>query len=300
MVQSSNTSRTSSSPAGWRSYPPELFFLVSAIAQYSGAVIAKKLFTTVSPGTVAWFRVLSAGIALVLVTRAWRLEWSRERLQSAAVFGIATAGMNLFFYLAIERLDLGIGVAIEFIGPISVAAVRTRTTRNAIAVVSAAAGVLVLAGLQFSSGDPLGLFFMLCASACWAGYIVFGAKVARSGSGGLASLGVGLLIGALVISPFGAFNSGVVWSDSELLLKCVAVGMLSSAIGYGMDQLILTRMSTRRYAVMLALLPVTAVFAGLLFLNESLEPLDLVGIALVLAGVVLQERDGAETLPSEG
>jgi inner membrane transporter RhtA len=260
--------------------PPELFFVVTAISQYTGAVIAKRLFTEVAPGTVVWFRVLTAALMLVLVTRAWQRTWTRQSLRAAAVFGIATAVMNLFFYLAISRINLGIGVAIEFIGPITVAAVRTRTSRNWVALSLAAVGVLLLAGLQFSVGDPLGVLLMLGASACWAGYIVFGSRMAKSGDGA-AGLGVG--------------GSPEVFASARLLLLCACVGMFSSAIGYGVDQLIHRRISTRRFAVLSALLPMTAVLAGVLFLDERLHGLDVVGVLLVVAAVLLQEREPAST-----
>jgi inner membrane transporter RhtA len=277
-------------PAG--AIPPEAFFIISAVAQYAGAVIAKKLFNEVGPGTVAWFRVFTAAIALTIFSRAWTRTWDRAALISAAFFGVATAAMNLFFYLAIQRINLGIGVAIEFIGPISVAAARTRSGRNWAALLLAATGVVVLAGLQFSVGDPIGLLFMLCASACWAAYIVLGSRMAKS-SNGLAGLGVGLFVGALAIAPFGIGGSAEVFTSPRLLLLCACVGMFSSAIAYGVDQFTLKRISPRRFAILSALLPVTAVFAGLLFLDEDLGVLDVVGVSLVVLAVLVQEREGA-------
>ncbi len=288
----SSTMSTTADAIPFRNVPPELFFIVSAVAQYSGAVIAKKLFSEVDAGTVAWFRVATAAIALTVFSRAWTRTWDREALKSAALFGIATAAMNLFFYLAIQRINLGIGVAVEFIGPISVAAARTRTGRNWIALALATSGVLVLAGLQFKLGEPLGLFFMLCASACWAAYIVLGSRMAKT-SNGLAGLGVGLLMGMVVIAPFGVSDTAKVFGSPRLLLLCACVGMFSSAIAYGVDQLTLKHISPRRFAVLSALLPVTAVLAGLLFLNESLSALDIVGISLVVVAVMVQERDGS-------
>ena len=63
--------------------------------------------------------------------------------------------MNLCFYLGIDRLPLGKSVVIEFIGPIAVAAWFTRTRRNTVALVLAAAGVVILSGVEVG-GDPLG------------------------------------------------------------------------------------------------------------------------------------------------
>ena len=186
--------------------------MLSATAQYIGAVIAVNLFDQVNPATVAWFRVIGASIALIAISsrrlfhRHHRQKWTRQDFIAMTVFGVATALMNTFFYLAIDRLPLGKGVAIEFIGPIAVAAVRTRSRRNAVALGCAALGVAVLSGVEIR-GEPLGLLYIFLASAMWATYIVVGSRVAQQNRG-VSGLGVGLAIGALVITPVGASTSG--------------------------------------------------------------------------------------------
>ena len=276
--------------------PPELLFVVSALGQYCGAVIAVGLFDDLAPASVAWLRVIGAAIFLLAFSfKSLRLDghWSRQQLISLSLFGISTALMNLFFYLAIQHLDLGKGVAIEFIGPITVAALRTRTRRNAIALVLAVIGVVILSGLELGN-EPLGLFFIFLASIMWALYIVIGSKVA-SFDRGVSSLGIGLLIGALFIAPFGAPSSGPAFSAPWILATCFLVGILSNAIGYGIDQFTLRRIPVRRFSLLLALLPVTATIFGLLFLNQVPSITDLIGISFVLSGVVVQQRD---TLPA--
>lgn len=276
---------------------PEALFVLSAIAQYVGAVIAVGLFDQVEPQTVAWFRVIGAAIALVAVSRAWRERWTRAELGAAALFGIATALMNLFFYLAIERIDLGKAVTIEFIGPIAVAAVATRSVRNAVALLFAIAGVVVLGGGEIE-GNAVGLLFIGLASAMWAAYIVIGSRVARLDRG-VAGLGIGLAIGALVIAPAGAPWSGEVWTSPRLLALCLLVGVFSNAIGYGIDQFTMRRIPIRRFSLLLALLPVTAAFIGWLVLDQRPSGIEAVGIALVLVGVMVQEREHLAPLEAE-
>ncbi len=269
--------------------PPETLFLISAISQYIGAAIAISVFDQVAPETVTWFRVIGAAVALLVVSPGFRHGWTRRQLLGTAVFGIATALMNLFFYLAIARIDLGKSVAIEFIGPIAVAAATTRTPRNAGALALAVIGVVTLGGVEIAD-EPLGVLFILLASALWATYIVVGARVA-SANRGVAGLGVGLAIGALVLTPIGAPSSGPVWVSPMLLLLCCATGVFSNAIGYGIDQHVLRRIPIRRFSVLLALLPVTALVVGWVALGQEPSALDLIGMGLVLAGVAIQERD---------
>lgn len=272
---------------------PEALFLLSAVAQYVGAVIAVGLFDRVEPQTVAWFRVMGAAVALLAVSRRWWSGWTRQQLVGVALFGVATALMNIFFYLAIARIDLGKGVTIEFIGPIAVAAATTRTGRNALALVFAVVGVCVLGGVEIDDGNTAGLAFILLASALWAAYIVIGSKVAQ-GDRGVAGLGLGLAIGTVVTTPVGAPWSGPVWIAPSLLVLCLLVGVFSNAIGYGIDQFTMRRIPIRRFSLLLALLPVTAALMGWLFLDQPPSTIDVVGIALVLAGVAIQERDEIE------
>lgn len=272
---------------------PEVLFVISAIAQYVGAIIAVGLFDRVEPQTVAWFRVMGAAIALLAVSRGWRSGWTRPQLAGVALFGTATALMNTFFYLAIERIDLGKGVTIEFVGPIAVAAATTRTGRNALALLFAVAGVCVLGGVEVDAGNTAGLAFILLASAMWAAYIVIGSRVAQVDRG-VAGLGLGLAIGAVVTTPIGAPWSGPVWVAPSLLALCLLVGVFSNAVGYGIDQFTMRRIPIRRFSLLLALLPVTAALMGWVFLDQPPSTIDVVGIVLVLAGVAIQERDRIE------
>ncbi|MTA15452.1 MAG: EamA family transporter, partial [Actinobacteria bacterium] len=270
-------------------FSPEALFVVSGISQYTGAVIAVSLFDDLGPATVAWLRVVGAALVLLLIARRGLRAWTRADLAAAAVFGIATSAMNLFFYLAIDRIDLGKSVVIEFIGPIAVAAVFTRNRRNTIALLLAVAGVIVLGGVEIDS-EPLGLLFILLASAMWAAYIMVGRRVAAQ-ERGLAGLAVGLTIGALVLAPIGAPGSGEAWTTPAWLLAGLGVGVFSNAIGYGIDQHVMRRIPVRRFALMLALLPVTAMVVGFLALDQRPSWVDLAGAALVIAGVLVQERE---------
>ena len=273
--------------------PPEFLFVVSAMAQYAGAVIAIDLFDDISPATVAWIRVLSAALILLAFTaRQNHPRWTKHDLAWAGAFGTATALMNLFFYLAIDRLPLGKGVTIEFIGPITVAALRTRSVRNTGALLLAAIGVVILGGVELGN-EPLGLVFILAASVMWAGYIVMGSRVAL-GDRGVAGLGIGLLIGGFLITPFSLTDAGTAIAHPHFLLLCALVGLLSNAIGYGIDQTTLRRIPVRRFSVLLALLPVCASLFGFLFLDQTPTAIDLIGMALVLTGVAVQERDEIE------
>lgn len=280
---------------------PEALFAVGAVSQYLGAATAFELFDELGPGTVALLRVAGAGAVLVLLRRSWRRRWSRTELAWTAAFGAALASMNLFFYLAIERVPLGNSVAIEFIGPIAVAAFGTRTLRSGGALALAIGGVVALAGFAPPEAQ-LGALFSLIAGALWAGYIILGHRVARAGMA-VDGLGVGMLVGALVISPVGIIDGlggagglGAAVGAPMLLLGGVAAGVLSNVIPYGIDQLVMQRLARARFALLQALLPVTATLIGLVWLSQVPSVREAIGIVAVIAAIVVnRESDPAAT-----
>ena len=275
---------------------PEALFAVGAISQYLGAATAVELFAELRPGAVALLRVAGAGAVVVLLRRSWRRHWSPVELAWTAAFGAALAAMNLFFYLAIERVPLGNSVAIEFIGPIAVAAFGTRTLRSGGALALAVGGVVALAGFAPPEAQ-LGALFSLIAGALWAGYIVLGHRVARAGMA-VDGLGVGMLIGALVISPVGIVGGdgglGAAVGAPLLLAGGVAAGVLSNVIPYGIDQLVMQRLARARFALLQALLPVTATLIGLVWLSQVPSVREVAGIVAVIAAIVInRESDPA-------
>lgn len=273
--------------------PPELFFISSALSLYVGASIAVTLFDRMPPGAVALIRVAAAAVILLGWRRPWRRTWTAAEYRAAALFGVATAAMNLTFYLAADRIDLGAGVAIEFIGPVVVAAIGTRTRRNIVALALAAAGIVVMS--TFATGvERTGIAFAIAAGAFWGLYIVLGRRVAVAGSG-IDGLGAGLAVGALVIAPFGVGGLGPIADEPWLLAAGVCVGLLSGAIPYSLDQIVMTRIPRERFALLLALLPATATLVGLVLLGQVPSVRELLGIALIVTAIGLRDRTGERT-----
>ena len=268
---------------------PETLFVLGGISQYLGAAIAIGLFDQMSPGGVALFRVLAAALILIGFKRSWRRSWTKQNFLWAGAFGAALALMNLFIYLAMDRLPLGNAVAIEFLGPIAVAAIGTRTLRSAIALFLAALGVLVLAGVQ-GDGTILGVIFALLAGTMWAAYIVLGHRVAKDGLA-VDGLGVGMLIGAVVICPVGLSQVNIAFSDLKILALAAGAGVLSNVIPYGIDQFVMRSITRARFAFLQALLPVTASVVGFLSLSQSPSWLETLGITSVILAIVISGSD---------
>jgi inner membrane transporter RhtA len=292
--------------------PAPALFLVSGLAQYGGAALAVALFAVVPSPTVAWLRIAVAALVLLAWRRPWRLRWTRAELGTAAAFGVVLGAMNVAFYVAIDVLPLGTAVAIEFLGPVAVAAVTGRTWRERLGILVAAAGVVALAGVELRTGGEGsvgGLVAIGVAAACWAGYILLGRRVAvarpeggavadpRPRPDGFASLAVGMATGALVGAPFLAGPAAPVLADAGLALTVVGIAVLSSVVPYALEQVVLRRVSAATFAVLLAMLPATAAVVGAVALRQWPHGWEVVGLACVSAAIVLTATRRAPAPP---
>jgi inner membrane transporter RhtA len=267
--------------------PAHAYFLVSAVFHYLGPAFAVLLFARVDVLGVAWLRIASAAVVFAAWRRPWRffasLRWSDRGVLAA--LGTVLALMNVSFYLAIARLPLGTVGAIEFLGPIALAALGARTARNLLALALAVGGVYLLADVRLA-GQPVGFALAFANCALFVLYIVLAHRIAQRGPGaGVDGLGAAMLIALLVVTPIGAAGAAPVFSSPLLLAAGVGVGLCSSVIPYVTDQLAMTRLSRASYALLLSLLPAAATLIGILVLRQLPRPLELLGIALVVLGV---------------
>ena len=268
---------------------PEVLFIVAAVSQYLGAALAFSIFDNLGTSTVATLRVLGAALILILLRRSWKRSLKDLDMFWTASFGIVLAGMNLCFYLAIDNLPLGNAVAIEFLGPIAVAAAGHRSVRNLVALIVASLGVLLLAQVT-SEGTVTGVLFALAAGTLWGFYIILGSKVARTGAH-LDGLGIGMLIGGLAIFPSSLHTIGRAFDSPLLMLVALSTGVLGNVIPYGIDQLVFRRISKTRFAFLQSLLPATAACVGILVLRQKTSIGELLGIGLIIFAIGLRGKE---------
>lgn len=270
--------------------PAPALFVVSGLTQYVGAALAVGLFASVTAAGVAWLRIAVAALVLIVWRRPWRRRWAGRELALVAAFGTTLALMNVFFYLAIDRLPLGTAVAVEFLGPVAVAAA-TGGRRERAGIALAGLGVVLLAGITLEVGGAqarLGLLAIGAAAACWAGYILLGRRVAVTD--GVTRLGVGMAAGALVLAPVLATRAAPVLGSARLALAVLGVAVLSSVIPYAIEQVVLRRVGAATFAVLLATLPATAAVVGAVALAQLPHPVELAGLALVSGAIALTAR----------
>jgi inner membrane transporter RhtA len=277
--------------------PAPVLVLMSIASVQVGSAIARTLFDDLGAAGVTLLRLAIAAVVLAVATRPRLRSWSAAAWRAAALLGVVMAGMNLIFYLSLRTVPLGTAVTVEFLGPLLLALVQTRRLLDLLWALVAGGGVVLL-GAGSGGAAPLGgLVLALIAGLCWAGYIVFSARLGGlvPGTGGLA---VSLAVGALLVLPFGFTGATAVVHHPALLIGATAVALLSSVFSYGLEINALRRIPTRVFGILMSLEPAAAAIAGLLVLHQRLGAVEIAALLLVTlasAGVTLGRRDRGRT-----
>ena len=234
-----------------------------------GAALAQHLFPRVgAPGTTT-LRVVLAALILLALRRPSPKGLDAAGWRALGLYGASLGLMNLCFYLALRTIPLGVAVAVEFIGPLVVAAASHRSRLDILWLILAAAGLVLLAPWGGQALDPFGLLWALGAGLFWGLYILFGQAAGRIA--GAAAPALGMAVAALVVMPFGAASAGTRLLDPALLPLALAVAVLSSALPYSLEMLALTRLPRVTFGTLMSLEPAIAALSGFVLLGQQLS-----------------------------
>lgn len=261
-----------------------VLILIAMLSIQSGAAVAKQLFPLVGSMGVTLLRTSIAAGLLLGLWRPWALLRSPKPLKRLALYGSALGLMNLLFYLALERIPLGVAVALEFTGPLAVALFASRRLLDFVWAILAAVGIVLILPLTDVSAalDLPGAFYALAAGGFWALYIIFGKKAGEGTHGGQTAA-VGMLFAALVTIPFGIVDAGDRLLQWQVLPLGLAVAIFSSALPYSLEMYSLKRIPIKTFGILMSLEPVVAALAGAAFLKEILTPIQTVAIGSIVA-----------------
>lgn len=260
-----------------------------------GLAASVGLIDDIGANGAAWLRLFWAGVLLLVIVRPRPSAFTRESLLAGVALGVVTAGVTLLFMSAIARLPLGTASALEFLGPLGVAVVRSPGVARLWALV-AAGGVLCLTQPWSGAADPVGVGYALAAAVCWAAYILLTQKVGDSVSGitGLAiSMPVAGLVATVVAGP------GVVDRlTPELMLIGLGLAILLPVVPFTLEMLALRHLNAGAFGTLMALEPAFALVIGFVALHQTPTALAVAGIGLVVAAGIGAERSGARTDPA--
>jgi inner membrane transporter RhtA len=253
----------------------------AACSVQGGAAVAKSLFPQLGPPGVVFLRLLFGSVALWAIARPELRGRSRADLRLVAALGVVLVSMNITFYEAIDRTPLGVAVTVEFLGPLAVAVLGSRKAVDLLWVVLAGAGVGLLADGGGAAVHPLGIVLAATAGLFWALYILLGVRVGRAFSGAT-GLAPAMVLGALLMAPWGILSAGHHLRDPQLVGAAVGVGLLSSALPWSLEIEAMRRLPPHVFSVVLSLEPALAALAGFVFLHEHLRSRSWAAIALVV------------------
>lgn len=274
--------------------PAIMLVVIGLACQEVGASLAVLLFPQVGPLGMVMLRLVFSAVLLLLIARPALRGHSRAGWRAVVGFGVVLAVMNGLFYLALERLPLGVTVTIEVLGPLVLSIVASRRRSAWLWALLALIGVVALGGGGWDRLDPLGVLFALGAAASWAFYILASARVGREFPR-LDGLALAMTVGALIALPFGILSAGSALLRPDLLALGAAVAVLSSTIPYALELIALRRLPASAFAILMSLAPATAALAGWLLLGQELSWLEIVGIALVIVASIGAVRAAAES-----
>ncbi|GAA3200240.1 EamA family transporter [Microbacterium terregens] len=273
--------------------PAIVLVVVGLACQEVGASLAVLLFPQVGPLGMVMLRLVFSAALLLLIARPRLGGHTREGWLAVLGFGVVLAVMNGLFYLALERLPLGVTVTIEVLGPLVLSIVASRRLSAWLWALLALLGVIALGGGGWDRLDPIGVLFALGAAASWAFYILASVRVGREFPK-LDGLALAMTAGALIALPFGIASAGAALLRPDLLALGAAVAILSSTIPYAFELVALRRLPAAAFAILMSLAPATASLAGWLLLGQELVWLEIFGIALVITASVGAVRSASK------
>lgn len=259
-----------------------------------GMVVAIGLIDRIGSDGTAWLRMAWAGVLLLVVVRPRPSAFTWRTFGMCVVLGCVTAAISLLFMASLDRLSLGTATALEFLGPLAVAAVHGRGRHRYVWPGLAALGVILLCE-PFSGGiDAKGALLAIAAGICWAAYILLTQRVGDEVAG-VNGLAISMPVAGLVSS---LFVSTTVFENMtpELLLIGFGMAVLLPVVPYVLELVALRSLTTATFGTLMALEPAFALVVGWLLLEQDSGVLGILGIAAVVAAGIGAARGGGREM----
>lgn len=256
--------------------------VLSMISISSGASLAKLMFETFTPQDVTVLRITVSAVILCLGLRAWDVRLSRQNLPAIISYGVTLAGMNLFFYLAIQTVQVAVVVAIEFTGPLCVAVMHSRNRVDFLWILLAAMGIYQLTPFSqtMSHSDLTGIMYALLAAFFWGAYIITGKKAGEHFGGKTPALG--LVVASVFLMPVGGDSFTSITFNGDVITLILAMAFLASTCPLVLEMYALRNLPLKTYGIFSSCEPVVGAVISFIILNEQLSSSQLVGVGLIV------------------
>jgi drug/metabolite transporter (DMT)-like permease len=281
-------------------------------AAFTGRLLpAGEVLQPIDPLILSQSRTTISFLVLLPILQA-RRGWTNLRLPTAdlgrvvllGVLGVASS--NFLYYLAIQRTNVATAIILQYTAPVLVLlymvarGLQKPTAQRVVAVGLAVLGSALAIGAVGKGGfriDPVGVIAALLAAVAFAFYNVMGHGIMARHDRWIVLLYTTFSASAfwLIVNPpwkvVAAHYSGLQWA---FLMVFALVSMLGPFSFYFAG---LQHLEPTRAIVASCLEPVLSIVLAALFLGEALRPVQMLGIVVVLAAIVivqLPERGGAD------
>lgn len=276
--------------------PPWLFALTAMASVQLGSALSVGLIDTLGAAGTAWLRLGFGALIFLAIARPKVRTITKQNAGSLLLLGVMTGLMTMMFLAAIQRIPLGMAVSIEFLGPLTVAALRSDNRRAMVWPGLALIGVFLLTQAWQGEANLAGIGFALLSGVGWGSYIVLTQHVGDRFSG-TESLSITVTIAACTAGILGIPQAAGHLSP-EILLKALGLAILLPVLPFAFELLALRRMNPTAFGTLMALEPAIGVMLGLIILHQQPTLVQVIGVTLVvIAGSAAQRNSARQESP---
>ena len=292
LVTSHGTNREAFSPADWG-----LFLSLSLIWGGSFLFMAIGL-DAFHPGLVTWLRVGFGALFMAILPQARHTKIpSEDRIRVRSLGALWIALPLTLFPIAQQWIDSAVAGMLNGAMPIFTAVLATILLRSLpgrlqmLGLLIGFGGIIAIALPSAGKGSTaaIGVILVLIATVCYAFAVNMVAPLQQA-YGALAVIARAQWFAAILVMPYGIYGltkSSFAWPSVFALL---AVGFLGTGVAFVMMARLAGSIGPTRAAFITYLIPVVALALGVLFRDEIVSPVAIVGVALVIAGALLASR----------
>lgn len=268
--------------------------VASMTSVQTGVSLAVPVIGDYGPLSTSALRICWAALVLFIFVRPPLHRFTAAQWRATLVLGAAMAVMSLAFFVALDRLPQYLAIALEFCGPLAVAALGVRGWRALAWPLLAAIGILLLVWGKARGGqgaDVIGIAFALLAALGWAIYIIMMKRVGRSFPG-LQGLAASLMAAAVLSLPFAVVETGTILFSWPLLGLTAGLAVLVPLVPYILEMQALRRLPAAAFGVLMSLEPAIGALSGWLILGQGMLAGQMLGVGLVVVASIGVVRAG--------
>ncbi len=250
------------------------------------------------PGLVTLLRVGFGASFMLAVPRARKTRIPRNEWPALATLGVIWIAIPMtLFPIAQQWIDSGVAGMLNGATPILtavVAAILLRQlprSRQVAGLLIGFAGIVAIALPSAGSGSTaaIGVILVITATVCYA----FASNIVaplQQKYGSLALMARMQWIGAVLVLPYGLYGATASTFSWPSLLATMAVGILGTGLAFVLMSSLIGSVGPTRATFITYVIPVVALVLGVVFRNEVVSPIAVVGIGLVISGALLASR----------